>query len=225
MANEEQYYDVATDGTRQPPDEDQFYEIPKACQTDDLNDFTFVMRNYPKHMYIKMLHICVKFECPKICRYLLQNIDHVNVKDSNGKTPLHSACAHSNVKVVKLLCGRPDIRIHARDAKGRTALHFACTNKKNVDMVQLLLSMGADIFAKDFDDETPFSIACSKDAHLIIGALFGHDQRVILNAKRHHMVKYVCRVFAKIFVCLFLVLLLLGSIIKYVIPLFLNLLL
>ena len=81
----------------------------------------------------------------------------INVPDSNGQTPLHRATINSNVPVVKRLCQEETLQVNIGDNQGRTALHYA-TNTKNFEIVNILLSIGADPNIQDVDNQTPIHV-------------------------------------------------------------------
>jgi hypothetical protein len=45
------------------------------------------------------------------------------------------------------------------DAKGKTPLHYAAANTNTYEVVMMLLAKGADALARDFEGNTPRSIA------------------------------------------------------------------
>ena len=49
-----------------------------------------------------------------------------NAKNSDGDTPLHTACRHERSKQVQLLVRDERCNPHEKDSRGDTALHVAC---------------------------------------------------------------------------------------------------
>ena len=77
-----------------------------------------------------------------------------NVKDNDGRTPLHRAAKRGHVDIVKLLLehgANPNIQ---ENKYGYTPLHVAVKNC-HVDVVRVLLEHGADPTIRDNEGRTP----------------------------------------------------------------------
>lgn len=76
-----------------------------------------------------------------------------------GKSVLHEAAQNSHMECVRFLL--EDVGIHPDSLKQGdwTPLMLACT-KNNLEIVQLLVSNGADVSLKNKDGWTAFHIAC-----------------------------------------------------------------
>lgn len=83
-------------------------------------------------------------------------------------TPLHSACAISNIEIARLLIEN-GADIHARQMHGVTPLHSAAHNGQT-KLAKLLIERGAEINAKMDTGESPVSLAEEK----------GFDETVLL---------------------------------------------
>jgi len=90
---------------------------------------------------------------------LLKRGVNPNIRDKDGKTPLHNAAYLGHVAVAKLLLEH-GADIHARDNANWTPLHFAASGG-HVDVVRLLLEHGADPNIKDKNGYTPLHWAAS----------------------------------------------------------------
>jgi acyl-CoA-binding protein len=92
----------------------------------------------------------------------------INLKDDdNEQTALHWACDRGEVEVVKLLLSYPGIDVKAADQTGMSPLHYAVTCEFE-EVVQLLMTAGADPHQKDEDGETPMMMAESEEIkHLL----------------------------------------------------------
>ncbi|CAL1404465.1 unnamed protein product [Linum trigynum] len=83
---------------------------------------------------------------------LLKSIDHdvsVNLKDSEGRTPLHWAVDRGHLNIVELLVGR-NADINAKDNEGQTALHYAVVCERE-GIAEFLVKRDANVDVKDND--------------------------------------------------------------------------
>ena len=100
----------------------------------------------------------------KVCGLLVRKGAEVNIKDGEGKTPLHYAKDRQTAEV--LIDAGGDINI--TDNRGRTPLHTV----ENVEAVTLLIDRGAEINATSNYGHTPLHIAAKngfvKIAELLI---------------------------------------------------------
>jgi len=104
------------------------------------------------------LHLAAKrgfFESVKI---LVENGAKINVKDRWGFTPLHRAVDRGSIEVVKFLLEKgAEVNTQVDFYDNLTPLHEAVVPRsdKTSKMVELLISHGADIHAKNKKGETP----------------------------------------------------------------------
>ena len=69
--------------------------------------------------------------------------------DGFGRTCLHLAASRGNVDILEYLLERSSVtEVRRKDYEGRTALHYAAQNKR-VKTIDLLLTGGGDLHAKD----------------------------------------------------------------------------
>ncbi|CAN1250833.1 Acyl-CoA-binding domain-containing protein 2 [Linum perenne] len=83
---------------------------------------------------------------------LLKSINHdvsVNLKDSEGRTPLHWAVDRGHRNIVELLVER-NADVNAKDNEGQTALHYAVVCERE-GIAELLVKQNANIDEKDND--------------------------------------------------------------------------
>jgi len=92
----------------------------------------------------------------------------INVKDSDGQTPLHIAARVDSVEMARLLLAN-GANVNETDNYGKTPL-FGAARKGSKEMVELLTAKGADINARNKDGWTPL--------HLV--ARFGQTEAVEL---------------------------------------------
>ncbi|XP_056160247.1 acyl-CoA-binding domain-containing protein 2 [Syzygium oleosum] len=84
----------------------------------------------------------------------------VNVKDSEGRTPLHWAVDRGHSKVVELLVSK-DADVNAKDDEGQTPLHYAVVCDRE-GIAKFLVKQNASTDVKDNDGNTPRDV-CESD--------------------------------------------------------------
>lgn len=87
---------------------------------------------------------------------LLKNIENgvsVNLRDSEGRTPLHWAVDRGHLKIVEILLNK-SADVNAKDNEGQTSLHYAVVCERE-PLVELLIKHGADPKIKDNDGNFP----------------------------------------------------------------------
>lgn len=100
-----------------------------------------------------------------IASYLLKNGANVNALDDDGGTVLHKSRI-DDTKFELLIDHGADI--HAQDHNGKTPLHVAASIG-NLDRVCALVKMGASVFVRDKDDNTP--LCCTEKTIQTIQAI------------------------------------------------------
>jgi ankyrin repeat protein len=75
-----------------------------------------------------------------------------------GENRLHTACHNNDIQAVKTLVYTNDNDVNGQDNGGYTPLHYAC-NYGNVDIVESLLSVFANINSTDDNKQTPVELA------------------------------------------------------------------
>ena len=104
-----------------------------------------------------LLHYFSYQNLPKMINYGLSSwkMDK-DIKDPNGRSPLHHACFNHSLDAVKYL-----ISINAdkdlKDNFGRTPLHYAYL-KNYDDICEYLISIGADQTVKDINNYSPIEL-------------------------------------------------------------------
>ncbi|KAE8360371.1 ankyrin repeat-containing domain protein [Aspergillus caelatus] len=81
----------------------------------------------------------------------------LTAKDADGRTALHLAALHKDVKVLELLLNY-GIQPSTTDNRGQTALHIAA-QLSSLPIVELLLKRGAHWSIRDHDGNTVLSYA------------------------------------------------------------------
>lgn len=90
-------------------------------------------------------------------------------KNPSKVTPLHAACASSNMDMVTLLL-QNGADVHAEQDQGITALHSAVHNK-HLPLVKLLVEHGADSHKKNAAGQSPMDLAKEGDVEEIVQLL------------------------------------------------------
>ena len=106
----------------------------------------------------------------EVAKVLLKAGASVSSRDILGQTPLHTA---STAEVARVLL-KARARVSSRASVGYTPLHRAASGGR-ADVVEFLLSVGANGKAKSEDGETPFDLAKR------MGYLEGTDAYWLLN--------------------------------------------
>ncbi|KAI4337990.1 hypothetical protein L6164_016348 [Bauhinia variegata] len=90
---------------------------------------------------------------------LLKSIESgvsVNLKDSEGQTPLHWAVDRGHLNVTELLVSK-NANVNAKDNDGQTPLHYAAVCERE-DIAQYLVKHNADTGLKDNDGNFPCDV-------------------------------------------------------------------
>ncbi|VWU49314.1 conserved protein, unknown function [Hepatocystis sp. ex Piliocolobus tephrosceles] len=99
-------------------------------------------------------------EMLNISKLLIKKNININDKDINGKSSLHFACEHNNLKGIELLL-KQNADINITDNMQNTPLLYALKKNKE-EAAMLLIDNNADVNAKDKDMNTPLHI-CAKE--------------------------------------------------------------
>ena len=106
----------------------------------------------------------------QIQQVVRQNPELVNVKNKNGRTPLHFATWEENADFARFLLGH-QAEVDAKDKWGRTPLFIATYEEPlvfdRVPTVSLLLENGADVNARDNSGDTPLHMAAMGETEVV----------------------------------------------------------
>ncbi|CAG2217454.1 ANKTM1 [Mytilus edulis] len=108
------------------------------------------------------LHLAARNNCVEAVKMLIQQGASVDVREAKQKTPLHVAARRGNIPVIKVLLDSDQCDVNAVDEDRQTALHEATAHKQE-KTVQFLVQNGANIFATDINDFTPFFLSAAED--------------------------------------------------------------
>ena len=106
----------------------------------------------------RIFFIAAKLGYYDILVWTLQTWPELKNSDCNGYNALHIACAHNRINNVRLLSEHIDINSIAHN--GDTALHMACYTGNSIEMIDVLVDLGADVHIKNRYSDTPLSL-CS----------------------------------------------------------------
>ena len=101
------------------------------------------------------------------CLIYDEHHDPMCIDGYDGRTPLHVACKHGHLTVVKDLLSLPSVNPMCIDKNGNTPLHIACVYG-HLNVVEYLISLpSVDPMRIDKDSNTSLHIAC-KHGHLTV---------------------------------------------------------
>ena len=108
----------------------------------------------------------------RLVKLMLERGADVNARDKDQATPLHYATFMTNLETTRVLLDN-GANIHAKNVQGQTPLHIVSQSeasggyKSEPALIELLLSRGADVNARDNDKATPFLLASFNLKHTI----------------------------------------------------------
>lgn len=128
----------------------------------------------------KMFKFCARGTPYHVGYMLRKDPSLINITDTDNYTPLHRACYHNNVEVVKFLIEN-GADIHARTVEGWTPLH--CTARwEAMESAAVLLHSGANINVKSDGDVYPIHLAATTKKRKLL-ELFLYHPDVDVNVK------------------------------------------
>lgn len=72
------------------------------------------------------MHYAVEIKNLEIVKFLIKKYAELNPRNDDGRSPLHLACLHGSLDIVKELTKNSnEIHIDIRDDSGNTPLHLA----------------------------------------------------------------------------------------------------
>lgn len=142
----------------------------------DVNVKEFPSSRTPLH-YVGLEVARDDSDCKEIIKLLLKEGAKVNAKDNGDRTPLHYLVEGGYKNCVEFIVGN-GADVNAKTYRGQTPLHLACGEERVMtyfpstirlevnaidrkDIVDFLLSNGAEVNARDSDNRTPLSYAIS----------------------------------------------------------------
>ena len=130
------------------------------------------------------VHLAAYFGLSEIMAALLENSDHLNIKDGLGRTPLLWAAEEGHYEVVKLLIEK-GAELEPKDRWYRTPLLWAVQNKHG-PMVELLLKKGAMLESRDSHGHTPLLCAAESGYEAVVKLLLEKDADLESKTDSHY---------------------------------------
>ena len=111
--------------------------------------------------------------------WILQTWPELKNSVSNGYNALHIACAHNRINNVRLLSEH--IGINSTAHNGDTALHMACYAGNSIEMIDVLVDLGADVHMKNIYSDTPLSLCSNAEVFSYLENIInrGHYARIM----------------------------------------------
>lgn len=95
----------------------------------------------------------------EMAEFLIAHGADVSAKNDSGITPLHIAATPEMVRILV----RHGASLEARENGGGTPLHIASENPESLDVMRELLTLGADVNAKDSSGESALVTALARE--------------------------------------------------------------
>jgi ankyrin repeat protein len=154
-----------------------------ACREGDEEYVSRMSEEHPewldkgcKHNGTPLLHVLCGSGLMRFVPEVVSRFGDVDVKASNGRTPLFYACSGGHLSAFEYLMSvGADVMAVSND--GRTVLHAACVGG-NVAIVKALLDMGLDVDARDSVFQTPLHRACLFSGLDVVRLLVEHGADV-----------------------------------------------
>ena len=123
---------------------------------------------------LSALHVAAKNGQELVCKLLLP-VTHIDVRDRNGKTPLHLCAKYNQVTTLKLLI-KKGANINALDDQKNTPLHISI-KKNNLEVTKVLIS------------KSPCLHIANKHSHTAYKLLKLHNLSYLLNTDKLQVLK------------------------------------
>ncbi|XP_011501853.1 PREDICTED: rabankyrin-5 [Ceratosolen solmsi marchali] len=77
------------------------------------------------------LHLCCQWGLEQVVQTLIEHGANINVRDAEGKTPVHIAIQNQHAQIISLLLCHPNINLSLRDKKGQSPFATALVMRNN----------------------------------------------------------------------------------------------
>lgn len=130
------------------------------------------------------LHLAAEGGYVDCIECLLEKGADANLKNHRGQTPLHLAARAQALDCVEVLLRKGNSNPNVGDYDKRTPLHAAvCKAARSYDIIEILVSWGADVNAKDQYGYTPLHIAALNQLSQCVEVLIYHGADVTAKSK------------------------------------------
>ena len=149
------------------------------CQNDLVLVFKAIAKNNLNFQDSKgrsLVHISCKHNKHDFVSFLVDKGCDLNLNNIDQKLPLHVACEHAGIEVVKLVSC--DANINKQDASGNTPLHIACMNKQVCIAKYLVTVMHCKQDILNSRGELPLHAACMYKVLEIVELVSSVDMNV-----------------------------------------------
>ena len=170
-------------------------EEPEATAATEPEPQAPVIRRAASETDLALIQAAQEDMEPGRVKALLDQGAEVNIRDDEGKTPLHHAAFSGSRAIAELIIAKgPEINI--KDANNMTPLHIAAW-RSMVEVTELLLENGADVNAVDDTGETALHMAAKVGQAAIASLLITKgapiDAKQSNGATALHMAANTCR--------------------------------
>jgi parallel beta-helix repeat protein len=155
-----------------------WFPLMQACDKQDVALVRILLRNGAdpnqsnSATWFPLMQACEK-QNTEIVRILLRNGADVNQQLSGGWSALHMAEKHASVEILKILLEEENVNVNITADEGCTPLHHAAENGHD-EIIELLLSNGAEINLRDQEGRTPLARAIEEEKSLTVELLRKH---------------------------------------------------
>ncbi|KAK9882095.1 hypothetical protein WA026_018941 [Henosepilachna vigintioctopunctata] len=137
-----------------------------------------------KDKHLTALHLAAEGGYLDCIEVLLDKRADANVKNHRGQTPLHSAARAQAYDCVELLLRKGNADPNISDCDKRTPLHAAVGKAaRSYDIIEILVSWGAEVNTKDQYGYTPLHIAALNELSQCVEILIYHGADVTAKSK------------------------------------------
>eukprot|EP00485_Elphidium_margaritaceum_P016685 CAMPEP_0202733072 /NCGR_PEP_ID=MMETSP1385-20130828/187981_1 /ASSEMBLY_ACC=CAM_ASM_000861 /TAXON_ID=933848 /ORGANISM="Elphidium margaritaceum" /LENGTH=614 /DNA_ID=CAMNT_0049399399 /DNA_START=60 /DNA_END=1904 /DNA_ORIENTATION=+ len=105
------------------------------------------------------LYWAAKKSTPTVIKALLSKGCDPNERDMHGMTALFAAVASNKPDNVRALLAHPSINVNQPNQFGGSALHHTAFATDSVEMAELLVNAGANLFLYDYENLAPLHVA------------------------------------------------------------------
>ncbi|KAL8579599.1 hypothetical protein ACOMHN_025552 [Nucella lapillus] len=123
------------------------------------------------------LHIASQKGYLDILKVLLRHEANTTCKNEEEQTPIHLAAKFGRTNIVREFVKRDKSTLNDEDEDSNTALHLAAEYGHN-KVADILLELGADVSARNYNQWTPLDLAASKGWTKTCSVLLNNDAHV-----------------------------------------------